>query len=55
LALALAEKHLADGESAGKEELEQADKHLSELAGLEFGYKDVPQLLDKIPNLRNKD
>jgi tetratricopeptide (TPR) repeat protein len=55
LALALAEKHLASQDPQGKEELDQAEKYLSELAGLEFGYKDVPVALDKIAKLRNKD
>ena len=36
------------------EELDRAEKHLSELAGLEFGYEDVPQLLDKIAKIRHK-
>jgi tetratricopeptide (TPR) repeat protein len=54
LALALAEKHLSAGEPQGKEELEKAEKHLNELASLEFGYKDVPQLLDRIPKIRHK-
>ncbi len=38
----------------GKEELDRAEKHLNELAGLEFGYEDVPQLLDKIAKIRHK-
>lgn len=33
---------------------EKAEKRLTELAGLDFGYKDVPQLLDKVRKLRNK-
>lgn len=54
LALGLAEKHLAAGDATGKEELDRAEKHLNELASLEFGYKDVPKLLDRIPKIRNK-
>lgn len=55
LALGLAQKHLADGQAAqGNEELDRAERHLSELAGLEFGYEDVPQLLDRIPKMRHK-
>ena len=34
--------------------LDSAEKHLNELAGMEFGYKDVPALLDKISEMRNK-
>jgi tetratricopeptide (TPR) repeat protein len=55
LALGLAEKYLAAGEAQGKDELNRAEKYLSELAGLEFGFKDVPQLLDKIAKIRHKD
>ncbi len=55
LALGLAEKYLATQDAQGQGELDRAEKYLSELAGLEFGYQDVPQLLDKISNIRNKD
>jgi tetratricopeptide (TPR) repeat protein len=55
LALALAEKYLANNEPQGKEDLDRADKYLNELAGLDFGYKDVPALLDKISKIRHKD
>ena len=55
LALGLGEKYLAAKEPQAKDEVERADKYLSELAGLEFGYKDVPQLLDKISKIRHKD
>jgi tetratricopeptide (TPR) repeat protein len=55
LALGLAEKYLAAQDAQGPQELDRAEKYLSELAGLEFGYQDVPQLLDKISNMRNKD
>jgi tetratricopeptide (TPR) repeat protein len=34
-------------------ELDVAEKHLTTLAGLDFGYKDVSALLDKIAQLRN--
>lgn len=55
LALGLAEKYLAAEElQQGKDDLERAEKYLSELAGLEFGYKDIPHLLDKITKLRHK-
>ena len=43
LALALAEKYFRQKTSRAKDELDRAEKHLNELAGLEFGYKDVPQ------------
>jgi len=33
--------------------LEKAEKQLTELAGLDFGYKDVPALLDKVNELRD--
>jgi tetratricopeptide (TPR) repeat protein len=35
--------------------LDQAEKHLTILAGMEFGYKDVSERLDKIAKLRNKE
>lgn len=54
LALGLAEKYLAAKDEQGRKDLDRAEKYLSELAGLEFGYKDVPQLLDKIAKLRDK-
>ncbi len=34
--------------------LDSAEKNLNELAGMEFGYKDVPGLLDKLMEMRNK-
>lgn len=34
-------------------EVDTADKHLTTLAGLDFGYKDVSTLLDKVAELRN--
>ena len=36
----------------GLKDLDAAEKHLSALAALDFAYKDVPQLLDKIAKLR---
>jgi tetratricopeptide (TPR) repeat protein len=33
--------------------LEVAEKYLTELAGLDFGYKDVSELLDKLNQLRD--
>jgi tetratricopeptide (TPR) repeat protein len=36
----------------GLKELEPAEKHLSTLAALDFNYKDVSKLLDKIAKLR---
>ena len=38
----------------GKESLDPAEKHLTTLASLDYGYKDVPELLDKIAKMRNK-
>ena len=38
--------------SLGLKELDPAEKHLSTLAGLDFNYKDVSKLLDKIAKLR---
>jgi len=35
--------------------LDIAEKHLTALAGMEFGYRDVPDLLDKVGTMRNKD
>jgi tetratricopeptide (TPR) repeat protein len=37
-----------------KASLDPAEKHLTDLASLDFGYKDVPALLDKIAKMRNK-
>ncbi|MEX0678165.1 MAG: tetratricopeptide repeat protein [Pirellulales bacterium] len=54
LALALAEKDLAAKQPHASDELDRAEKHLNELASLEFSYKDVPQLLDRITKIRNK-
>ena len=37
----------------GQRDLDTAEKHLSTLAAIDFGYKDVSALLDKISELRN--
>jgi hypothetical protein len=39
----------------GLKDIDTAEKHLTELAGLEFGYKDVADRLDKIAQMRNKE
>lgn len=44
--------YLAGKLALGLKELELAEKHLSVLAGLDFTYKDVPALLDKLAKLR---
>ena len=54
LGLGLAEKYRAAKDTQAKPELDRAEKYLQELAGLEFGYKDVPQLLDKISQISDK-
>lgn len=36
----------------GMKDLDRAEKHLSDLAGLDFGYRDVADRLDKIARLR---
>jgi tetratricopeptide (TPR) repeat protein len=54
LGLGLAEKYFSTKDPQAKGELERAEKYLNELAGLEFGYKDVPQLLDKISKISHK-
>jgi tetratricopeptide (TPR) repeat protein len=54
LSLALAEKYMATQDPQGKSEFDRAERYLNELAGLEFGYKDVPQLLDKVSKIRHK-
>ncbi|HEX5446789.1 MAG TPA: tetratricopeptide repeat protein, partial [Pirellulales bacterium] len=54
LALALGEKQFATGDAEGKTLLDRAERHLNELASLEFGYKDVPKLLDRITKIRDK-
>ena len=44
--------YLAGKLALGLKDLEKAEKHLSVLAGLDFTYKDVPTLLDKLAKLR---
>jgi tetratricopeptide (TPR) repeat protein len=39
--------------ATGLRELDRAERHLTELAGLDFGYRDVSDRLDKITQLRN--
>jgi tetratricopeptide (TPR) repeat protein len=39
--------------ATGLRELDRAERHLTELAGLDFGYRDVSDRLDKIAHLRN--
>ena len=41
--------------ATGLRELDRAERHLSELAGLDFGYRDVADRLDKIAQLRNSE
>lgn len=55
LSLGLAQKYAASDASDAKTKLARAEDLLNELAGLEFGYKDVPQLLDKIAKIGHKD
>jgi tetratricopeptide (TPR) repeat protein len=54
LSLGLAEKYLAAQDAQASAEIQRAERCLNELAGLEFGYKDVPQLLDKVAKIRHK-
>ncbi len=39
--------------STGMKELDRADRHLTELAGLDFSYRDVADRLDKLNQLRD--
>lgn len=39
--------------ATGLRELDRAERHLTELAGLDFGFRDVSDRLDKIAQLRN--
>ena len=39
--------------ATGLRELDRAERHLTELAGLDFGYRDVADRLDKIAHLRD--
>ena len=54
LALGLGEKYAAGGEPEAKDQFARAEKYLNELAGMEFGYRDVPQLLDKVAKIGHK-
>ena len=54
LALGLGEKYAAAKEPQASELVARAEKYLNELAGLEYGYKDMPQLLDKISKISHK-
>jgi tetratricopeptide (TPR) repeat protein len=44
--------YLAGKLALGLKDIEAADKHLSALAGLDFAYRDVSSLLDKVSKLR---
>ena len=39
--------------ATGLRELDRAERHLTELAGLDIGFRDVADRLDKIAHLRN--
>jgi hypothetical protein len=39
--------------ATGLRELDRAERHLAELAGLDYGYRDVADRLDKIASLRD--
>lgn len=41
--------------ATGMREWDRAERHLTELAGLDFGYRDVADRLDKINKLRHSD
>jgi tetratricopeptide (TPR) repeat protein len=41
--------------ATGLRELDRAERHLSELAGLDFGFRDVADRLDKIARLRDSE
>ncbi len=47
--------YLAGKLTLGLKEYVLAEKHLTELAGLDFAYKDVSKLLDKITQIRKND
>ena len=47
--------HLAGKLALGLNDLDLAEKHLSILAGLDFTYKDVPALLDKLAKKRKNE
>ncbi len=42
---------MAGGDNQAKDEVDRAEKYLNELAGLEFGYKDLPKLLYKLAKI----
>src|SRR5690606_5726482 len=39
--------------ATGLRELDRAERHLGELAGMDYGYRDVSERLDKISSLRD--
>jgi len=41
--------------ATGLRELDRAERHLTELAGLDFGYRDVSDRLDKLAQLRDSE
>ena len=41
--------------STGLRELERAEQYFTRLAGIDFGYRDVPARLDKINRLRHSN
>jgi tetratricopeptide (TPR) repeat protein len=41
--------------ATGLRELDRAERHLTELSGLDFGYRDVSDRLDKLAQLRNSE
>ena len=41
--------------ATGLRELDRAERHLTELAGLDFGFRDVSKRLDKLNDLRNSE
>ena len=47
--------HLAGKLSIALRNLDAAEKHLTALAGMDFNYKDVSALLDKVAELRDKE
>jgi len=40
--------------ATGMEEIDRAERHLSDLAALDYGYRDVADRLDKIARIRDK-
>ncbi len=47
--------YLAGALAMGLKDLDKAERYLTDLAGLDFGYRDVSDRLDKIAQLRHKD